>query len=346
MIKKIALLGLLIIVSISLTACGGSQDSNTGSTKPFVGGSQGVSMEFVQGAPPENILDNGQMPFSIQLRLTNEGEQSLTMDGDYNYLEVSLEGIVPQQFGLDEDANLTRELEDNLKAAYKYPDGSVSPGTSTILSWNGLSYPSDLQGNDEKSFLVNLCYDYRTKSTTKVCLSDDSSSALFDQQSKEICDISKPKTTYNSGGPLHVENLRQNTAGENKVSVMFDVVHVGQGAVYEFGEAECDSSLSNRNKKGKVHLTASLPDGTPATINCGDSWEGADSSTTTGDITLLGAQGSGDESGSAKTTVNCILESNAGGTVIYDEALSIDLEYRYSKNLRKTVTIKNIGDSD
>ncbi|MFP4645366.1 MAG: hypothetical protein ACLFNB_01855 [Candidatus Woesearchaeota archaeon] len=344
--RKLLLPLFIVLIAITLTACNDDTGSNEDKVKPFIGGTRGISMEFVEGAPPQSILDAGQTTFSIQTRLTNEGEQNIEMDGDVNYLEVSVEGIVPQQFGLPADDDLKLELQDDLQGGKKYPDGTVNPGSSTILSWDGLSYPSDLQGNDEKSFLVNLCYDYMTKSTSRICLSDDSSSALFDKQSKDICDITAPKTTYNSGGPVHVQNVRQNTAGGNKVSVMFDVVHVGNGAVYEFGEAECDPSLNNRKNKGKVDVTASLPESTPASISCGRSWENDGSNEVSGAITLLGSESDDEDGGRQSTTVNCIIESDAGGTVVYDESLSIDLKYRYSQNERKTITIKDVGSSD
>ncbi|MFW6378474.1 MAG: hypothetical protein ACOCZV_00460 [Nanoarchaeota archaeon] len=345
--RKALLAILVIVVALGLTACnGGDDDGSQSGAKPFIGGTKGISLEFVSGAPPDTILDAGQTTFSIQTRLTNEGEQDIKPGSDIGYLELSLEGIIPQQFGLSPGDNLQRELQDDLRGGQKYPDGSVNPGTSTILSWDGLVYPSDIEGSEEKSFLINLCYDYKTKSSSKICLSDDSSSALFDEQSKDICDITAPKSTHNSGGPVHVENIRQNTAGGSKVSLMFDVVHVGSGAVYRFGQGECDPSLSNRNHKGKVDVTLSLPNTTPATISCGNSWQGDGTSEVSGEVTLLGSQDSSEnDSGRQSTTVNCILESDAGGTVVYDETLSIDLKYRYSQNQRKTITIKDVGSS-
>ncbi|MGM5481045.1 MAG: hypothetical protein ACQESE_01400 [Nanobdellota archaeon] len=344
--KKLLLPLLFIVIAIALTACSNSgENTSEGTIKPFIGGTRGVSMEFIPGAPPESVLDAGQTTFSIQTRLTNEGEQDIKMDGEVDYLEVSLEGIIPQQFGLPAGEDLTRSLEDNLQGGKKYPDGTVNPGTSTILSWDGLIYPSDLQGSDQKSFLVNLCYDYKTKSSTRICLSDDSSSALFDQQSKDICDITAPKTTYNSGAPVHVQNVRQNTAGGNKVSVMFDVVHVGSGAVYKYGEAECDPSIENRQNKGKIDVIVSLPETTPASISCGRSWEGDESQEVSGTVTLLGSQSDSEDGGRSSTTVNCVIESTAEGTIVYDETMSIDLKYRYSQNERKSITIKDVGSS-
>ena len=70
--KYVVVLALLLLVS-----CGGSQSSQA--STQYVG-TEGVTLEFLSRQPPRLVYDN--LPFTISVRVTNEGAQNIQSESD------------------------------------------------------------------------------------------------------------------------------------------------------------------------------------------------------------------------------------------------------------------------
>ncbi len=332
--KYTLLLLALLLPMLFITACNNQQPTGP-KLDPFVGGTKGVTMQFIEGMPPTQegaILDNGKTSFSIGLKLTNEGEHTIA-EGDF--LQLSLKGILPALFNTT-DADTKVQLQSPLAGAKKNIDGSTFPGQFTTLSFDNLRYLSNAVGDIPKTFLVELCYDYGTKSTTPICLAGDTTSAIVDPQSQKICQLSGDKQTMNSGAPVQVTHFKQMPQGEDKISVIFQVEQVDpSGKIFKYNSAnECDTSITNSDRN-VVHVTLSLPPESNAQITCPGVSTGT-GSIAEGDIILYEGN---------PRTVTCTIKGNAAPGVTYEDLLSVDLSYRFWQTSEINILIKDLGTS-
>jgi len=347
MIKKILLIT-LIALTIILAGCSGNNATVGPSFNPFIGGTDALKFEFVPGLPPTQegaILDNGKSQFSVGLKVTNAGE----FDLEPNQLRLDLRGILPEQFGINW-ADTTDVLIDPLNGAKKGLDGSILDGQFTTMSFEGLSYLPDARGDIPKTFRVDACYFYKTSSTTPICVANDVTGSLVDTNNDPVCEINSPKTTKTSSGPVQITNFKQMPQGSNKVSIMFDIVHQGQGHIYTStanpgpsGPSNCDTSQLNPDRN-HVWVSVYLPDQSAPTINlkCMGAFTNPSSATESnpveGDVVLYEGQ---------PRTITCsIEETTTGQDVLYEDLLNIDLYYNYGDSFDQTVVIKDMGSAN
>lgn len=338
-IKKI-IFTFIIISMLAMAACQGEQPVGpTGPIfAPYIGGTNGVTMQFAEGMPPTTpgaILDSGRSSFSLGVKLANQGEHDINPSSGDGFLQLYLKGIKPEHFNLKKE-DMKIVLEDDLQGGKKNIDGSIIDGQFTILSFDELSYQPDIQGDLPASFLIDMCYDYGTKSSTRICIADDVNKAITDTDSKRICEISSNQKTMNSAGPVQVTELRQSPMGGSKISVVFSIARLGTGDVFKYqSDKDCDTSLSNTDKD-KINVHVYLPEQSNAIVSCSG----------------LDNNGNGEAEGTIQVfkatprTMTCSIEGEKGGDNIYMDTLFIDLEYRYSEQLTTSVTVKDIGSAN
>ncbi len=350
--KKIWLLSLIVVLAFAMTACG-NNNAPTGPTfSPFIGGTEGLQLEFMPGMPPDQdgaILDNGQSPFSVGVKVVNKGEYDL----EPNQLKLSLQGILPEQFNL-QWSDLEKVLQDPLSGGKKLPDGSVSQGQTTTLSFDGLSYMPDARGDITKSFRVDACYHYQTKSTSQICITNHGTDVMLSDEDKKICTTNGPKTTSSSGGPVQITNVREAPQGDSKATVMFSIEQKGTGTVYAPQPAgvipsNCEDSIVNTDKN-VVHLKIYLSDQSAATTQISCTGGAVFSSTTPisatesnpleADVKLFY-----DDANPQPKEITCTIESltPVSQKVLYQDLLNVDVDYNYGQTLSKTIVVKDIG---
>lgn len=329
--KKLLLIA-LVAMTLVLTACGNTTTEGP-VFQPFIGGTTAIKMETVPGMPPTQvgaILDNGQSPFGIQLRITNVGEYDIDVDnGDELTLELS--GISAAHFGID-STDLTQTLDSNLPGARKIIGGNIQPGQSTVLTYEGLSYVADALGDTPITYNLNLCYDYETKSTTQICMVGDVTGALVNQQQQEICKVNEPKKPLNSAGPVQVIGVTEIPQGGSKVTLIIQIGHVGTGEVFKAGsERGCDYAVQNADRN-KVGVTINLPEQSEINLNCAGF--DSDGHTATGEITLYEG---------TPRTVTCNVESTSGEKTYYQDLLNVNMRYKYGEMIQNTIVVTDIG---
>jgi hypothetical protein len=178
-----------------------------------------------------------------------------------------------------------------------------------------------------------------TKSTTPICVASDVTGSLTSEDDKSICLLSGMKTTKNSGGPVQINEFKQQPQGGSKITLTFTISHVGQGEIYKYqGNAvdPCDDSLTNQ-ERNEVLLDISLPVQTSATISCGSQFTGTPTQVS-GNVKLFEGN---------PRIVTCTIEESSGQTGrIYEDLLEIDMYYRYGQSAKKTVNVKDIGSAN
>jgi hypothetical protein len=320
---------LLAVASLTLTACPSGNDG--GGPGPFIGGSEGLTMQFALGAPPDEIYDAGQYPFSVNVIIENVGERDVLSDE----AQVKLVGIEPGMFKVT-DADIHSFLPQDLRGAAKLSDGTQVPGdiTTVVFPEEGqLIYQPDLYGTDEILMRAEICYDYQTKSTTQVCIKDN---ILDNINNDKICVVSEDKLPQNSGAPLHVSSVKEIPQGKHNVQVTFTIEHVGSGLFFDPdapGNWGCSDSVQNPYEN-VVHVKVYFQGSgyTPPAVSC-PIFRGGNEGT------VMLFQGS-------PRDISCTIEGDASKDRIYQDLLHIDLDYKYLNYIEKPLIIRDVTRED
>ncbi len=322
--KRTILTGFILVALLFIAGCGGSGgDTTVGPSKtPFVGGQTALSVAFIEGAPPERVLDDGKQEFSISLMLENLGEEDV--DEGEGYIEIS--GIDPTEFSLT-STDIKQDLPQDVPGVKTYPGGQIVRSGRIPVEFEGFNYETDLPGNWFPRFRANLCYNYATNATTAACIKKD---MLSNIPRKEICELSGEKEVFNSGAPIQITKVTQTPLSDERIQLQFTLSHVGETNDRFFKtDTDCDDKTTN-NDKDKVYFEV-LTD-----IN-GNS----------ADCTGLEDESSDGSSGYVKmwngvdTIVTCNFDV---GTVTtdFEKLINTRLEYRYYQFIEKNILIEDV----
>jgi hypothetical protein len=329
--KKIILMGFILMGLLFLGGCsdeGRREDVGPIST-PFVGGSMGLSMEFIDGAPPSEIFDNAQFPFAINLKIENLGEHNVeTTDG---YIEIT--GIEASEFGLSSQTALKQNIPFDIRGVVKNFEGTILVGETVVAEFNDLNFQRNIRGNwgeptgpGGPRIRANLCYNYETEATTAVCLKRD---MLTQIGTKEICEISGDKKVFNSGAPIQITKITQAPLGSDKIQLQFVISHVGSvnDRFYKV-DTECDDRATNTDKD-KVYIEIET-DINGNLAQC----SGLEQSTgNAGFITLFNGK---------PRNVICTFEvGNIDGA--FEKQITAKLSYRYYQFIEKRILVKDVS---
>jgi len=318
--KVLILIGLLLFIAGCAEEEGGVGPKET----PYVGGKTALSMSFIEGAPPDEIFDDGQYPFSVVIKLDNKGEDDISAGEGY----IKIVGINPTDFGKTA-ADLRKDIPEDIKGTRKNAEGDIVDGDTIIMEFTDFNYLPDITGNfDGPRIRPELCYDYETKTTTEICVKSD---LLHDFETKEICSVSGDKTTYNSGGPLHITEFKEATLGSDKIQVSFKVEHVGDVNDRFFKQGtECNYKVTNLDRnKVWVEVTSDI-NGKKASCS-GLEEPAADNSA--GYVTLWDRK--------PRTVVCSVDVSDVEG--VFEELFTVSLKYRYMQFIEKSVLVKDVS---
>ncbi len=315
----------VLLLSLVLAGCQQQQQENQpDATQAFIGGTTGLDTYLLEGVPPETVMDNGQEPFSYSVVLENKGESDIGPGTDNPFVQVTLQGVSPEQWGINDT---TFRLNDTLRGARKNFDGTVLPGELTTVTFDGLSYNDNIRGNTEFTLRAKVCYDYQTISTTKLCVKDNVLEHINDDS---VCSLKGEKEPRNSGGPVHVTSLTQNPMAEDKIQMNFVVEHVGSGTIYKREPgATCDASVTNKEKNW-VHVRIKPLSDSRYSIDCGRLANGNQ-----GQVQLF--QG-------APTTISCTLTRTGDSQGrIFEPLLEIELRYRYGQFIESPILVQDVS---
>ncbi len=302
---------MLLFAVLLLAAC----DTTTTGTDPFLGGTDGVSMEFMTGAPPDEVFDGGDFPFSVVMTLKNEGEWNIPA----GKATLKIDGINPLEFGVSND-DLVMVTTDDLEPSKKDSEGNIIPGTVVWMEFPEMVYSGELAGNTLFPVRANLCYEYGTRATSTLCIREN----LREYTDDTVCDINEDKSVYSSGAPVVVSTFDEAVAGSDKVRFTFTLVHKGPGTIYKM-ETGCDGTVySNKNK---VHVSV---DSGLAGLKCTGFQEGDD---TSGFVTFS-------EEGTRVVTCTQPVEAQTD----FNQPVNIALGYDYKAHISTTLLVKHVGE--
>ncbi|PIN75222.1 hypothetical protein COV18_03470 [Candidatus Woesearchaeota archaeon CG10_big_fil_rev_8_21_14_0_10_37_12] len=309
--KKIIILTIMVLF---LLACEGQDGDVTTVSNPFVGGSQGIIMNFQDFR--SEVFDGGTDPFSVVVRLENKGETLV----EKSRVKVRLSGFNPAQFGRTEAQLLISPVLDDVLETRKEPSGNIIPGPPVFVEFSGLNHASRIAGAvAEFPLRAELCYAYASRAVSKLCIREN---VLSTRQS--LCEVTESKSVFNSGSPVQVRNFQEASRGRNKVGFSFDVVNVGDGSLYQVGSG-CDTSSRAFENKARVRVVTSLP-GLQCT-GLSQTTEGVE-----GEVTLYNGQ----------KTITCSQDVNTGTD--FEQIVGVEVGYDYNQITQTTLRVQNSGE--
>ncbi|MBW2974929.1 hypothetical protein KY366_04390 [Candidatus Woesearchaeota archaeon] len=304
--KKIIVL--LIASLFILVAC--QKQVETTFSKPFIGGTNAISFDFIEGSPPAEVYDGGSYPFEVTLNVENKGEYDVAM----NDITVDLVGFYPADFG---SPPVTANPTENLDKSYIDSEGNIIPGTITYLTFSDFNFGGTLLANNQYRIRANVCYLYGTNAQADMCVLHD-----LTKTKDEVCKVSEKKSVDCSSAPIKIENFEESIAGTDKITFSFEIVHRGSGLVSE-KNTDCSDETVDKNK---VWVEIENGDLT-SSLSCAGL---SDGTATTGYTTLYGG----------KRMIRCT-QDTSGLTGDFEKKVNIKVVYDYKEHKEVSLMVKH-----
>ncbi|MBI2660914.1 hypothetical protein HYX09_01460 [Candidatus Woesearchaeota archaeon] len=334
---SVALISIILVIS----ACAKGGSTTVGApTSPFIGGTSGLVINFEEDSPPPEVTDQA-FPFKAIVRLANEGEDGVLR----NDVKVQLKGFSPKDFNVADgslgDADLTvSPITDDLRAKTRDSEGKIIEGGTTFVEIpaNKNLQSKQATGNTPYTFRADVCYMYRTTAQARLCVLAD----MINIGTDELCNPNQAKSSFSSSSPVQVTNFRESVIGQQKVSFSFDVVHSGNGDIYQIVTTTnpyCprDVTTDRRANLDKVKVTVDASDlddatdGTDTGLECHLEGEGT-TGPSVGYVRLIGG----------KRTVTCTLGLSGQHASDFEKIINIYLDFNYDENKETQVLVKHL----
>lgn len=236
---------LFVCALLFLMGCEGGDDEVATSGTPFLGGTNGVLVNFENSPPPE-VFDGGDFPFDIIVKLKNSGEWAVPSEK----VRVKISGVRAEQFGLIE-TDLVANSPDDLPKVQRDATGKLLDSPPVFVEFNNFNHADAITGS-ELTYPVraDVCYRYGTEVVSRLCVREN----ILNPKAGGVCTINEPKTVYNSGAPVQVTDFTESARASDKVGFSFTVTHQGTGDLYE------QDSLCNKERafEDKVHVKVDI----------------------------------------------------------------------------------------
>jgi len=303
-----------VLVAISLLTLGCNNPGTT-KTKTFVGGTNGVLINFAQEAPPAEVYDScagGNNQFDIVVELNNDGEYDVSKE---NAL-ITITGIMPEDFGYSASMLSKNPPEDLMGKKVGQPSVPVQ------VEFPNLAYRGNVLGDRSFPIRAEICYTYQSTAIAQTCIRSDLKST-----SQGSCTVEGSKPVDGSGAPIQVTSFVESVAGNDQVRYEITIEHKGNGNVF-VPSSKCVDTYANRNRV-YVNIVSRIPG-----LKCTGLRGGTD---TSGYVTLNSEKGTG------KAVISCIQkipQPEQGGRIDYTSDLTVTMSYDYLSYKIQQLTVK------
>jgi hypothetical protein len=225
--KKIILFFILIsIFLLSISGC--TQNSNSQNSDKIRIGTKGLSLSFLNGLPPDEIIvdpESSDNIFDVYLQIRNEG----AYPSDEEYFEGMVFASGFDKAVIDGSWKDNGYISRDLFGKNMYlPQGSLSDMT---YSDSNIEYPFNTE-NYEPTFQVTACYKYRTIASPMICLDPNYGKT---NQADNVCAAKDTTLTGGQGAPVAVTKV-EHTPSSSKDIFKIEVQNVGGGKIIKSGK--------------------------------------------------------------------------------------------------------------
>lgn len=298
---------LLVLFSLVLIIGQSCESSNKGEGV-FLGGSQGLSLNFLDDAPP--ISGNFQNEaFPIDIQLANKGETEIGQGSAIVYLTGAIASS--NVFTSTLPSLMTSNVE-FISPILDSDKGLVED--SIVVPLGDATYRGEILGDSiPVDVRASVCYPYSTKvQLNEFCVPSTSRTANSDTECTIDPAVNLIKEKDNSGAPVHVVSLKEQE-GPDFVRITLDINNVGSGQVVN----TCQREITRDNLD---NVRVAMPQNYLCTFKDGESSSG-----------LV-------ELRSGHAVLRCKRDINNPGSS-FKEPLALTLNYNYMQEVSKTVSI-------
>src|SRR3989338_1160116 len=248
--RELKLIAFSAVFLLFIAGCGSGDVATGAPTTPFLGGTQGLEISFLEGSPPAEVTDGDTFPFQALVRLKNIGEHDINKDE----IKVGLVGFLPSQFNpsgtdaFDVTKLTNRKPSEDLKGRKRDAEGNILEPVENFITFpednnKNFNFKDEIAGNNIFIFRADACYKYQTRVKSDICVLQ----SQVDVAEGAICKSSEEKPVFSSGSPIKVSSFRQSVGGSNKLQLSFDVEHSGSGDIFDpTAAAYCPRDSSGR----------------------------------------------------------------------------------------------------
>lgn len=309
---------LLLIITLALTVaqneCSGNTETGPVNTNPFIGGTRGLSIQFSEGAPPDEVFDGDTYPFDIEVKLENVGETKVNKE---NVL-IRISGINPEDFGKSQSDFIMDGISEDIFPTIIDSEGNQIDAPPVFVSFRGLIYKDTLAGNNQFPVRADVCYRYETTSFADGCVRAN----LLTDDKDAVCQVHEEKNVFNSGSPLQIAEFLEQPSGSNKIRYIFKIKHKGSGRFY-LPQSKCPVDIENsRINEDRVHfrIESNVDD-----LQCSGL---RDTTGKEGNVLLVNGE----------ATIHCTQQSSSNLDFI--DKIKIHLSYDYKESVDKILLVK------
>lgn len=229
---------LFVCMLLFLVGCGDEEGAAPAAGTPFLGGTNGILVNF-EDSPPAEVFDGGDYPFDIIVKLKNNGEWDVPSEK----ARVKITGIRAEQFGLL-DSDLVKQSPDDLPKMQRDPTGKLIDSPPIFVEFNNLNHAEAITGAAlTYPIRADVCYRYGTEAVAQICVREN----ILNPKEGGICEINEDKTVFNSGAPIQLTEFTESKRSSDKIGFSFNVAHQGTGDIYE-QDTLCNNERSLENK--------------------------------------------------------------------------------------------------
>jgi len=305
---------LILLLAVFIAGC---KEEEVVPIEAFIGGSQGLILEFIENAPPTEVFDI-ESPFDISVKIENVGEWDIDNPADAT---VTISGFDAIDFGKSLQF-LTKDAAVPMKGNHPDPLGGIISGSVDVINFEGFQYQERVLGKTDFRIRAEVCYEYGTKVNSRICILDDLLGVTRRGGELPICNPRGDKGIENSGAPVQVTSLVQNVFSSDRIGITFRVQHVGTGSVYQRG-TECGTELAKQNKV-YVKVNSGIPG-----LLC----SGIGGGTSEGYVTLYNGQ----------RDITCTTPQLSTPRGNFEKPINIELRYGYRQYIDQTLTVRQAG---
>ncbi|MBN2454302.1 hypothetical protein JXB11_02025 [Candidatus Woesearchaeota archaeon] len=222
---------IMIALVLLISGCGKREDSKIDLPNPYEG-SEGLVVEFIEGAPPDEVLmSRGGVgnDFPIAVRIRNNG----AVDVDNYWFALAVEEPKLSVSGSHEDfgGNLVGK------------ETSISGGM-TVIETTATAQPIERDPEEDAvevkklsaAITATICYNYKTKHSASVCL-DAEPYRL--NPGEDVCEMA-PEDFVNQGAPVAITRVEPSVVESNgNILPRFKIFvkNIGTGLIVNTGAA-------------------------------------------------------------------------------------------------------------
>lgn len=229
--KKRKILVFLIATLVLLLSGCGSQKNDEITNVDIRKGTDGLVMEFLKNAPPENVFENGKFPISLKIK--NIGASDIKDNNDTPEIEGGL--LV---FGFEKAYITMTSPKSNISIPGKSifnPKGDEMFITSDVeakqIGAQSETHPSTI--------LATACYPYNTTLDVSICIDTD---ILGQRRGVKACTVRDLSFSNGQGAPVTITKIETRMLPQDETRVkphfLIYVENAGNGEVIKNGKAE------------------------------------------------------------------------------------------------------------